>query len=91
MKLACEFGRRVERVEGHRDVASTALGAAKFTERCLAALSGAGANLSRRSWEQPAAGVDVYTFGHWQLARRIFCGYIPTISTKNGPSQRVRH
>ena len=71
MKLACGRGEGQGGCRGHRDVASTAFGAEKFTEVRFAALSGAGANLSRRSWEGAAAGVDVYTFGRWQLARRI--------------------
>ena len=82
MKLACGRGEGQGGCRGHRDVASTAFGSEKFTEVRFAALSGAGANLSRRSWEGGAAGVDVYTFGRWQRARRIFCGYIPAFSTR---------
>ena len=55
----------------------------KVHRGCFAALSGAGANLSRRSWEQVTGNVNVYIFVRWQLARRIFKGYIPAFSTKN--------
>ena len=83
MKLACGVGRRFQRVRGSPRRRVDGVGADKFTGAVYAALSGAGANLSRRSWEQLAAGVIVYTFGRCQLARRILMGYIPRISTKN--------
>jgi hypothetical protein len=83
MKLACGVGRRVQSVRGSPRCRLDGVGGAKFTEAVSSISAAQERNLSRRSWERPAAGVDVYTFVRWQRARRIFWGCIPAFFNKN--------